>query len=515
MGQRVYKLEEGGLQERFQNSRAKIQMYGGGFGNGKTTTAVIKALKLARAYPGSNGLIARSTYPKLNDTIRKEFIAWCPAAWIKRKALTENIIELKNGSVINFRYIAQQGKNAESSTSNLLSATYDWIVVDQLEDPEITHKDFLDLLGRLRGSTPYDPAVEEYDETMPKDGPRWMMLMCNPTRNWVYRELVKPLHDFKLGLHNPKLLAEEDDEGTLVPIIELFEGSTYENKANLSADFIKTLETTYKGQMRDRFLLGQWAAYEGLVYPQYDTATHVVQNEIMYNYFQQLVNEGFLPTILEAYDHGIAKPACYGLAFADHMGVVNIIDGIYKAERTLEQLAEEIRELRAKYGIVDSDSSAAVLADPAVFRRATGNAKTVGVSVAGLFREQGIIMSRGNNDIINGIAKVQSYLAIDKYVMNPYTQEFGSPRLFVSDLCPWFDQEITDYYWRKDVQGAYEDEPMDRNDHAMDMSKYLLSKRPRIASLIVKPKRTTLPAQARRWSEQADTSNEKRNHRYA
>ena len=44
----------------------------------------------------------------------------------------------------------------------LLSATYDWIGLDQIDDPGITHKDFLDLLGRLRGDTPY--RVEEGEE---------------------------------------------------------------------------------------------------------------------------------------------------------------------------------------------------------------------------------------------------------------------------------------------------------------------------------------------------------------
>jgi hypothetical protein len=157
---RAYKIVEGGLHEAFQNSHAKVQLFGGGFGNGKTTAAVMKALKLARDYPGSNGLIARATYPKLNDTIRKEFLNWCPPTWIKSKNLSQdNVVVLQNGTTVNFRYIQQGGKSNESSTSNLLSATYDWIVVDQIEDPEITEKDFLDLLGRLRGQTPYVKAM--------------------------------------------------------------------------------------------------------------------------------------------------------------------------------------------------------------------------------------------------------------------------------------------------------------------------------------------------------------------
>jgi hypothetical protein len=146
----TFKLQRGSLQDKFLKSRAKIQLFGGGFANGKTSGACIKACQLAKDYPGSNGLMARSTYPKLNDTLRKEFIKWCPSDWIEsfpKSANASNTCTLKNGTTINFRYIAQQGKlGNEATTSNLLSATYDWIIVDQMEDPEIVHKDFLVIL---------------------------------------------------------------------------------------------------------------------------------------------------------------------------------------------------------------------------------------------------------------------------------------------------------------------------------------------------------------------------------
>jgi phage terminase large subunit len=405
MAQRVYKLTEDSLQWRFQKSRAKIQIFGGGFGNGKTTSAVIKALQLAKDYPGSNGLVARSTYPKLNDTIRKEFGEWAPNAWKQSFTKEPNQMVLKNGTTINFRYIAQTGKATESSTSNLLSATYDWIVVDQVEDPEITHKDFLDLLGRLRGNTPYMGD----DETMPVTGPRWMILMCNPTRNWVYRQLVKPLHDLKNGMRNPDLLVDKNGK----PIIELFEGSTYENADNLPEDFIETQEAAYTGQMRTRFLLGEWGAFEGLVYPQYDPGTHLLDADTIREYFTQLVLDGFAPTIVESYDHGLASPACYGLGFADHLGNVFEMDGFYEKEKTVEQLAVMIKARRSKLhnvlgGYFEWEP---IFADPDVFRRKTGNAKTVGVSVAGLYAELGIDMQRANNDILSGIAKVHLWFS--------------------------------------------------------------------------------------------------------
>ena len=69
-----YRLEQGSIQWQFNRSRAKMQIMGGAFGNGKTTALVIKALQLVKDYPGCNGLLARETYPKLNDTLRKEFL---------------------------------------------------------------------------------------------------------------------------------------------------------------------------------------------------------------------------------------------------------------------------------------------------------------------------------------------------------------------------------------------------------------------------------------------------------
>jgi len=507
---RTYKVERGGLHDRFQKSRAKVQMFAGGFGNGKTTGAVVKALQIAREYPGSNGLVARSTYPKLNSTIRKEFEAWCPKAWIKRNVNSkENLIELQNGSVINFSYIAQGGKNTESSTSNLLSATYDWVVVDQVEDPEIAEKDFLDLLGRLRGQTLYTGD----DETMPTTGPRWIILMCNPTRNWVYRSLVKPLHDYnRTGIRTSQLLWDEEAGK---PMIEIFEGSTYENATNLPADFIATQEAAYKGQMRARFLQGEWGAYEGLVYPQYDAEINQINHDWLVEYLNECRASMVRISFTEAYDHGLAQPACYGFMFNDHLGNTFLLDGVYEKEKSIGSLATAMKDCRKLYDYdpaFDNDSQK-VLADPSIFRRVSGKSSTVGTTTAGLFREHGIEMQRANNDILNGIAKVQAYLELDNHHRHPLTGELGAPKFYVSTKCDWFDREIVDYYWRKDTAGEYEDVPMDRNDHAMDMVKYAFTSRPRIAT--IGKVSGLIPSRYRQWREQeASTTAGRRKHRY-
>lgn len=507
---RQYKLVEGNLQHRFQQSKAKIQIMGGGFANGKTTAGVIKALQLAKNYPGSNGLIARSTYPKLNDTIRKEFYNWCPSSWIKRKVLSgENLCELENGTVVNFRYVQQQGKNEESSSSNLLSATYDWIVVDQLEDPEISEKDFLDLLGRLRGNARY----EGDDPTMPRTGPRWFIGLCNPTRNWVYRKLVKPLQDFEKGLRNPDLLVDENGN----PIIELFEGDTYSNAENLEPDFIQTLESTYTGQMRERYLLGKWGAFEGLVYPQWDSTVHMLSRDEIVDYFNREIDRGMQPEVIEAYDHGIASPACYGIGFSDTKGNAFLLDGFYQAELQIDDIAKKIKAIRKSVvGMMGFDVDfKRILADPAIFRRGSSsqNSQQVGKTTARMLEEEGIRCTRANNDILSGIAKVQSYLTIDKFHAHPLYGTRPAPRFYVNNELHWFDKEIADYYWKKDTAGEYEDKPRDIRDHAMDMTKYFFTHKPRVA--MIKEVKRELPKSYMRWGEVADKPRNVRSHRHA
>ena len=510
----TYKIHEGSLQERFHASRAKIRLYGGGFANGKTAAGCVLALNLAKDYPGSNGLIARATYPKLNDTIRKEFMKWCPEHWIKsfpRSQNASNTCTLTNGTTINFRYIAQQGKEGnEATTSNLLSATYDWIVVDQMEDPEIVHKDFLDLLGRLRGSAKYAGN----DITMPSTGPRWFVMTTKPTRNWVYKRIVEPIHKFNKGQVVDDLICERDEHGRVVlkdgkptPLVELFEGSTYENKENLEPDFIRTLESTYTGQMRDRFLLGKWSAYEGLVYSEFGTDTNVIEHYKVVDYLKRLQSTHRDIAYLEGFDHGIAVPSCYLFGFADGDSNVFIIDGFHKKEMSVEETASRIKDIRKKY---NTDTNK-VWGDPDIFRRKGGEKKTVGKAVSALLHSEGIYCVRGNNDVRNGIIKCKQYLNVQMLHKHPITGVMGAPYLFISDGLDFFITEIVDYYWKKDAKGDVLDEPNGKNDHAMDTMKYMLSDRPSIATVISFPTPKSLGLLS--WAE-SEVQERVKAHRY-
>ena len=140
-----------------------------------------------------------------------------------------------------------------------------------------------------------------------------------------------------------------------------------------------------------------------------------------------------------------------------------------------------------------------ILADPDIFRRKSMGTKLVGKSIASMFLDESIMCTRGNNDISNGIVKVSQYLIPQVNHQNPITGEYGAPYLYVSDKLDWWINEITDYYWQKNTFGEQMDKPQDKNDHAMDTTKYLLSNRPNVSKILASfdPK----PVGWRSWGE--------------
>ena len=476
-----YKVQQGSMHEAFLSSRVKIRIFGGGFGNGKTAALCADALIVAQGYPGANMCLARESFPKLNDTLRKEFFKWCPKDWIRRMPTKDdNTCYLHNGTVINFRYVQQRGKTSVdgSTTSNLLSATYDYVGVDQMEDPGIQEKDFYDLLGRLRGSTPY----RGNDPTMPSSGPRLFVGTCNPTRNWVYRKLVRPYHYWQQrGKPHPDLLYDAENDK---PSIELFEGSTYANKQNLPADFIKSLEDAYEGQQKDRFLLGKWGAYEGLVYPEFNTDVHEIAHDEVVKYLRACTQRRVKVYPLESYDFGSASPTCYLLSAVDEWGRVILIDGMHQVMPSVSQHAAAIKRIRNEWSWLFSDYSE-ILADPAIFKRhAVAGYKNVGDTVAGIFDDDfNVEMRPAQNDITQRISKVSSYLNEHNHIPALFSKKQKAPLLYVSSNLEFFMTEIQDYYWARNPQGDFKDTPIDRNDHAMDATKYLLSYLPEPADL--------------------------------
>lgn len=504
-----YVINEGGIHHQFYNSRAKIQIFGGAYANGKTAAMCVKALKIAQEYPGANLLGARETYPKLNDSTRKEFYKWVPKDWVRRwPSKDDNTMYLHNGTVVNFRYAKQQGAGKEHKTSNLLSNTYDLIFVDQMEDPGFTRKDLPDLIGRLRGSAEY--IGNETD--MPQTGPRWLLIGCNPTAGWIYKDWIKPYLDYKESGRVGRVLQRMmDDYETerVEDLIEVITGSTRDNAHNLGEDVIRAMAATYTGVMRERFLEGSWNALEGLIYPDFNEDIHLVNTHQIHEWIARAKPKLYL----EAMDYGIAKPTCYGLALRDKDYNTVMVDMLYAAELSEMQIIDGVRELRTKWGMHPEDRNM-IYADPSMFRRITRNSQQAGESIRDLLWNNGLGLSlrRGNNEILSGIIKVRSYLTLRQSHTNPFTGKKNAPFLYFNrDTTEPLQNEIIDYYFDEDSTGERTDKPRDINDHAMDMLKYMLTDAPDLA--IAMPAQKLDTAFLTSWQSDGFIDNE-RNPRY-
>lgn len=503
-----FKIKSNSIHEQFLRSTAKIQIFGGGFANGKTATSCVKAIQLAKDYPGSNGLIARSTYPKLQDTVQREFFKWLPKNWIKKFTKTPvPTLELVNGSTVNFRHVQQGGKSQTTTTSNLLSATYDWILIDQIDDPEFVHKDFTDILGRLRGTTVYDGN----NPSMPKNGPRWLMVTLNPTRNWFYKEYVAPILEYYKTKRLPDKLKVQLDKYNAIlkelnvplitdinELIQLVQGSTYENAQNLGADYMATMHAMYSGMLADRYIKGDWGAFQGLIYPMYDQEIHMrSQGEVERWIFSDQAKRW-----IEGFDYGQRVHQCYILALVGRDNTVCGVDGFREREMSPEEAVKRMKSIRKEWKI-PVDTTQMIYADPSIFARRGGEYKTVGRSIADIYMDsgRGVFMQRGNNDIENGILKVGSYLTQHKFHVNPFTERKPGPFLYFNyNKLGFVDDEITEYFYKQpDDPNSEEEIPIDKNDHAMDTLKYMLTGMPELKVLI--PKQTVNNDMLFKWQE--------------
>lgn len=484
-----YRITKGSIHERFLASKAKIQIFAGGFANGKTAALCVKSIQVARDYPGANILIARSTLSKLKDTVQMEFMKWLPSDWIHKTNNSPHgmTVLLTNGTTINFRYVQQQGKKQGSTSSNLLSANYDLIAVDQLDDPQFSSRDFVDLLGRLRSGTKYVGT----DPTMPMSGPRWLLFTLNPTRNWVYRELIRHVLMYNdAGQVSAKLQQMLADYQTnkVEDFIELFQGSTRENAHNLGEDYLRSLEATYSDVMKERFIEGKWGAFKGLVYPMFDEFTNMVDGHEVLHWKRSIGMQKYI----ESFDYGLRAPMCYLLFFQDDNNNIVCVDGFKEGEVSPEDAVGRIKQIRRRWA-VPLNSTRSIYADPSMFRRSASEYRTVGKSVVDVFKTagDGVIFGRGNNDIVSGITKTRMYLMKHANHPNPFTYQRPSPYLFFNrDTVSFIEDEIVDYYFENpDDEGETKERPKDGNDHAMDALKYGLTGAPDVAKMVRSPPR--------------------------
>jgi PBSX family phage terminase large subunit len=392
-------------QRRFMESIAKELMYSGSFGAGKSRVGCEKGLFLSLKYPNNKGLIIRKTFASLRLTTMDTWERYvCAPEYITSFPKDTHICKLKNGSEIIFL-----GLN--DSPERIGSLEVGWIFID--EAIEFDESDYVMLQGRLRLNTvPF----------------RQMLMATNPAsgQHFLYR----------------KFFTEQD------PDCEVIEANSLDNPYN-PQDYTDNL-MKLKGRYKERYVLGQWIGYEGLVYDIVDPLEAIIEPFDIPSHWPRYA----------AIDFGYTNPFVYQWwAKCPEEEETEEIKGyylyreIYTSHQTIVRLAPRIKVFHDPVSITFSDHDAedrATLEDEQILTSLADKAIGPGIqTVFELFGEHRI------HFFADACVEVDNYLS-EHHKPTCTSAELGNYR--------WADASRT--INAKEI-------PIDRDNHGMDAMRYL------------------------------------------
>ena len=230
------------------------------------------------------------------------------------------------------------------------------------------------------------------------------------------------------------------------PDYAYFQAPTTEN-IYLPEDYVQGLLNSYPESWVKRYIYADWTAFEGQVYPDFQpTYPYVVPHE---------EPDPDWPVYV-GIDHGLHNPtAAVWAARNPKDGSLYVFQEYYQKNQLVEHHAKHIKFMSDKYPVY------AYWIDPSTQNR---NAVT-GKSIFSEYRQHGVPVLPGNNDLMAGIHKVSEYLK---------RKPDGQPRLIISERCVNLIEELSQYRWEDPKPGRNEPEkPHPYKDHSCDALRYL------------------------------------------
>lgn len=412
----------GAARTAWRSARREV-LLAGPAGTGKSRLCLEKIHDSARVFPGMRGLIVRKTRASLSQTAIVTY---------ENKVLLDGWL----GDIIRFRTQEQQYEYCNGSiiaiggmdkASKVMSSEWDMIYV--MEATELLEEDWEALTTRLRnGVMPYQQLLAD----------------CNPSA---------PTHWLKRRCDRGATLMLE---------------SRHEDNPSVTDAYLATLDALTGVRYR-RLRLGQWAAAEGMVYEQWDRATHIATREQLVRwglmYADGTLNRWTIRGAIASVDWGWTNPGVIQIWLIDGDGRVYLFRELYRTMRTIEWWIQQAQSLMQEFSLAGVPISVFVCdpSEPAYISQ---------------FEGAGIPAIGATNAISPGINVMQARLKVAgdgrprMYIYEYSLQERDEQRDEKHEpVC--FEQEIDGYVWPQAKDGQpVKEVPVKHNDHAMDASRY-------------------------------------------
>ena len=372
--------------------------YIGGIGTGKSFSLISKALFHSQESENNLGVIIRKNFTDLRDSTIRDFEQYTGLHVSK----DDKEVKLPNKSVIMFRH--------GDELPVLKNLNLGWFGIEQAEE----FGDSLSwdmLIMRLRRNVKF----------------RSGFLVANANgHNWIWDKWVK---------NGPSKNHA------------LVQATTYDFANILPPDYIKNLEANLPEKLFKRFVMNSHEIVEGLVYHEYNEASHVIEPFEIPSGWER----GFI------LDHGFRNPTAVLWYAINYDGDIILYDEHYEAEKPVSYHAEVIKKRYHENG----------LADPSIFSLTQSRGAYL-FSIADEYREYGVNLAPAQRE--------EEYAAIAR--VNEF---FKAGRIKVFRTLVHARHEFGNWKWKPQKPTAdpqnYKEEPEDYRNHECDCLKYLIQSR--------------------------------------
>lgn len=246
-------------------------------------------------------------------------------------------------------------------------------------------------------------------------------------------------------VYNTIYLNENDDKEVWYEQIE------WADNPFLSIDEIESMTKSMSAEEVEARRYGKFIATSGLVYSEFDENVHVIEPFDVPAEWQDNIS----------IDPGLHNPLSAHFYAVDFDGNVYVVAEHFESEKDVAYHANCIKKIADRLNWKrNSAGKLSALIDPAASQRTLSSEKTV----MELFYENGInVNTKVNKDMFSGITTVKSYLRTAD----------GRVRLYIFKNCTNLIREFKSYWWGDG------DNPVKKDDHALDELRYYLMTKPK------------------------------------